>query len=113
MVHFMEYPWPGNVRELRSTLEYAFVVAEKGLIEEEHLPPQVLQVKGVVRESRPAASREKRDMKTELIHALTRSGGNQTQAAQFLGVKRITVWRRMKKFGLSSKPEYGTRGDGG
>ncbi len=29
---FLDHPWPGNVRELKGVLEYAFVVAEKGLI---------------------------------------------------------------------------------
>jgi two-component system, NtrC family, response regulator HydG len=41
------------------------------------------------------------------MEALERSGGNQTRAAQILGVERITVWRRMKKYGLPSRPEYG------
>jgi two-component system, NtrC family, response regulator HydG len=106
--HFMEYPWPGNVRELKSTLEYAFVVAEKGLIDEEHLPPQVLQTKRSVRDKLQPVSEENRDLKTELIDALQRSGGNQTLAAQLLGVQRITVWRRMKKYGMASKPQYST-----
>jgi two-component system, NtrC family, response regulator HydG len=109
LVHFMEYPWPGNVRELKSTLEYAFVVAEAGLITEDHLPPQVLQIKSPVPEDRASTAGAERDLKTELIDALERSGGNQTLAAQILGVKRITVWRRMKKYGLPSKPQYGAR----
>ena len=37
---FMDYSWPGNVRELKSALEYAFVVADTGKIDAEHLPPQ-------------------------------------------------------------------------
>jgi two-component system, NtrC family, response regulator HydG len=109
---FMEYSWPGNVRELKSTLEYAFVVAESGLITEDHLPPQVLQqIERTALENRQPAAGPKRDLKTELIEALERSGGNQTRAAQALGVKRITVWRRMKKYGLSSKPQYGREND--
>jgi len=106
LVHFMEYPWPGNVRELKSTLEYAFVVAEAGLITEDHLPIQVLRMRSAVREKREPKPGEKRDEKMELMDALQRSGGNQTLAAQLLGVKRITVWRRMKKHGLASKPQY-------
>jgi two-component system, NtrC family, response regulator HydG len=108
---FMEYPWPGNVRELKSTLEYAFVVAEEGLIAEEHLPPQVLRIKSPVPEDKAFTAGTDGDLKTELLEALERSGGNQTRAAQILGVKRITVWRRMNKYGLSSRPQYGTRED--
>jgi PAS domain S-box-containing protein len=108
LIRFMEYPWPGNVRELKSTLEYAFVVAEEGLVTEDHLPPQVLHMKSAVQEKREPARGEKRDQRMELMDALHRSGGNQTLAARILGVKRITVWRRMKKYGLASKPQYGS-----
>jgi two-component system, NtrC family, response regulator HydG len=36
---FMDYGWPGNVRELKSTLAYAFVIADAGQVQREHLPP--------------------------------------------------------------------------
>ncbi|MGB8991176.1 MAG: helix-turn-helix domain-containing protein [Desulfobaccales bacterium] len=35
-----------------------------------------------------------------LLHALRQVGGNQSQAAALLGVSRVTVWRRMKKYGI-------------
>lgn len=35
------YPWPGNVRQLKSTLEYAYVMAEGNIILPEHLPPHL------------------------------------------------------------------------
>ncbi len=38
MDRFMSYSWPGNVRELKSALEYAFVIAEKGIIDLGQLP---------------------------------------------------------------------------
>ena len=38
--------------------------------------------------------------KRELIEALERSGGNQSEAARILGVTRVTVWNRMKRFGI-------------
>jgi transcriptional regulator with GAF, ATPase, and Fis domain len=37
---FMDYGWPGNARELKSTLAYAFVIADAGQVKREHLPPQ-------------------------------------------------------------------------
>jgi len=94
------YGWPGNVRELRSALEYAFVLAEGGLIRPDQLPPHLerpAQRPGVGTE--PAASKEK----AALIEALRRSGGNQSQAARLLGVSRVTVWNRMRKHGLDLK----------
>ncbi len=41
--------------------------------------------------------------KEELIEALRQTGGNQTQAAKILGINRVTVWNRMKKYGIDLK----------
>jgi transcriptional regulator of acetoin/glycerol metabolism len=38
-----------------------------------------------------------------LIEALEQAGGNQSQAAEILGVTRVTVWNRMKKYGITAK----------
>jgi two-component system, NtrC family, response regulator HydG len=96
----LEHPWPGNVRELRGVLEYAFVVAETGLINPSHLPPKLHS-----REISPPEPPEVKvpvdsDEKTALINALRQAGGNQSQAAALLGVSRVTVWHRMKKYGI-------------
>ncbi|MHB9074847.1 MAG: sigma-54 interaction domain-containing protein [Desulfobaccales bacterium] len=96
----LDHPWPGNVRELKGALEYAFVVAESGLITPDHLPPK-LSSRGVS----PATPPEARgapdfDEKTALIDALRQAGGNQSQAAALLKVSRVTVWHRMKKYGI-------------
>ena len=41
--------------------------------------------------------------KQALIEALRQTGGNQTRAAQLLGINRVTVWNRMRKYGLDLK----------
>jgi len=97
--YLMDYPWPGNVRELKSALEYAFVVAEKGKINLEHLPapaaePPLTHGGQRGRPAEPGAQKE------ALIDALRRTGGNQTQAARLLGINRVTVWNRMRKYGI-------------
>jgi PAS domain S-box-containing protein len=96
----LDHPWPGNVRELKGALEYAFVVAEAGHITPEHLPPK-LSSQGVSPETPPEAkAAPDLDEKTYLINALRQAGGNQSQAAALLGVSRVTVWHRMKKYGI-------------
>ena len=96
----LEHPWPGNVRELKGALEYAFVVAESGLVNPSHLPPKLGS-----RETSHIVPPEAKvipdsDEKTALINALRQSAGNQSQAAAILGVSRVTVWHRMKKYGI-------------
>jgi two-component system response regulator HydG len=97
---FVNYPWPGNVRELKGVLEYAFMIVERGLIGPEHLPQRMLHSvakRGDQTQSpAPFASQEK----AALMDALISCGGNQTQAARVLGVNRVTVWHRVKKYGI-------------
>lgn len=101
---FMTYDWPGNVRELRSALEYAFVVGNQSLIEKEHLPDQLTQIDTRKAENHKADKAteeiEESDEKAALIKALQICRGNKTQAAKMLGIHRMTVWNRMRKYGI-------------
>lgn len=93
------YQWPGNVRELRNAIEYAFVLCPGGAIGVKHLPPKIVtsskQAKTTTRDGRNFnLEREK------MIEVLRQAGGNQSEAARILGVSRVTVWKRMKKYGI-------------
>ena len=114
MDRFMNYNWPGNVRELKSALEFAFVIAENGLIGTDQLPPKIAEPGRAT--LRPAADIFESDVghmdpisaadppeKTALIEALKKTDGNQSQAARILGINRVTVWNRMKKYGVDLK----------
>jgi two-component system response regulator HydG len=103
---FMAYEWPGNVRELKGVLEYAFVIAENGSITPQHLPPKMTR-----RETappppsapQPAQQSSGLSEREALVEALRRTGGNQTKAAELLGVNRVTVYNRMRKHGIELK----------
>lgn len=96
------YPWPGNAREMKNALEGAFTVADKDTIDIDHLPPQMLtgpspeDPVGVVRVAADAGRRQ-------LVDALRTTEGNQSQAARILGISRVTVWNRMRKYGIQLK----------
>jgi two-component system, NtrC family, response regulator HydG len=91
----MSYDWPGNVRELRNTIEYAFVVCNGNLIQNIHLPKKVTQIMDSVSESCELSKRER------LVKALHEAKGNQSIAAEKLGVSRVTVWKNIKKYSLN------------
>jgi two-component system, NtrC family, response regulator AtoC len=96
-----QYGWPGNVRELRNAIERAMLLVEGERLEPEHfttltrtvapaqfrLPPDGVNLDDVERQL--------------LLQALERANGNQTQAAQLLGINRDQVRYRIEKFGLS------------
>jgi DNA-binding NtrC family response regulator len=107
MAKLMDHAWPGNVRELKSTLQYAFVVAEHDHILPEHLPPTISgnsrQCPPVSIFEPPGSEAMETTEKESLIEALRRTGGNQSKAARLLSVSRVTVWNRMKKYGIDLK----------
>ncbi|MDJ0781410.1 MAG: sigma 54-interacting transcriptional regulator [Desulfosarcinaceae bacterium] len=111
MERMSAYDWPGNVRELRNAIEYAFVLCHSGAISSQHLPPKVVydnQCAPVpLAVSDPPPAQATVDQKQALLAALRKAGGNQSAAARMLGVSRVTVWKRMKKWGIDPKQGYG------
>jgi two-component system response regulator HydG len=97
MSFLMVYDWPGNVRELRSAFEYAFVACHEPLIQPYHLPPHIFRAQEESAKPRPLIVDATEVQKRQLIDALRKSGGNQSEAARLLGVSRVTVWSRIKK----------------
>ncbi|HEU4580426.1 MAG TPA: sigma 54-interacting transcriptional regulator [Polyangiaceae bacterium] len=103
--------WPGNVRELRNVLSYAYAVGDGPILQPNDLPPELLDgslgapAAGNTPAGRPL-SREAR----RLLDALERTGGNKKQAANILGMSRVTLWRRLQALGLAQEagaPEGG------
>jgi two-component system, NtrC family, response regulator HydG len=96
------YHWPGNVRELKSALEYAFVACHDALVQPDHLPQTIHRNRRV-----PEPRWRRLDLraieKQELIETLEKTGGNQSRTAQILGISRVTVYNRMKRYGISAR----------
>jgi len=110
----LAHRWPGNVRELRNAIEHALVTVANSTIQLHDLP---VEVRGV-REAKPpppeaaprppvaaAGSPGKRE---QIEDALRRSGGNRAEAARLLGIGRVTLWKRMRRLGMTTDdPEPG------
>lgn len=94
----LAHAWPGNVRELINALDYALMLRPQGFIEPAHLPPGIAGAP--LGNSDPAVQCGERQ---RLILAMRRAGGNQSEAARLLGVSRVTVWKRMQRYGLDPK----------
>ena len=99
MSALMNYRWPGNVRELRHAIERAVILANAATIRLRDLPPEITQ--------RPRARRgdDTLDLHQQERHsierALERFSGNRRRAAEALNISTVTLWRKMKQFGLS------------
>jgi DNA-binding NtrC family response regulator len=100
----MAHPWPGNVRELRNVLERGAVVARGPVIELGDLglvgPPAA---EGEPPRPGPAPSPTAALDEVERRHiaaVLAHTGFNVSQSARFLGVDRVTLYNKMRKYGL-------------
>jgi two-component system response regulator HydG len=103
MEALINYTWPGNVRELKSAFEYACVTCQGGTIQPEHLPTDILAEKKTPGPAKRLSINREQIKKRELIKILEETGGNQSAAAKLLGVTRVTIWNRMKRYGIGSK----------
>jgi two-component system NtrC family response regulator len=105
---FRKYHWPGNVRELRNVIERALILEENDQITTEYLPG------GLLMSPRQSSSTAGADVLTQFAlpaegisldevelsfvrQAIERSGGNQTRAAELLGISRDQLRYRLKK----------------
>jgi two-component system, NtrC family, response regulator HydG len=96
----MNYSWPGNIRELINVIEYGFVLCPEGFIEPRHLPHHFYREGSDEARYRKGGGQGSRNRRQELVDALEVANGNQTRAAEILGVSRVTVWKWVKKYGV-------------
>jgi two-component system, NtrC family, response regulator AtoC len=107
------HTWTGNVRELRNTVERAVVLCQGDTILPEHLAlepsePQ-LQPAALRTENVPAVGPRQADLRahmetferTRILEALEQAGGNQSRAAELLGISRRTLVGRLSAYGLT------------
>jgi PAS domain S-box-containing protein len=98
----IDYAWPGNVRELENAIGHAFVHCRSDTILPEHLPRDMFEggpAGAAAAPSRPASLEEVE--KAAIAGMLKTCKGNQSKAARRLGIGRSSLWRKIKKYGLS------------
>lgn len=97
------YDWPGNVRELELLLERLLDSSEKAAIGRDDLPEPIAralqQVIGLP-VTTLAASHTLSEYET-IIRAGRQASGNLGRTASILGVSRVTLWRKMSRYGLT------------
>jgi two-component system, NtrC family, response regulator AtoC len=103
------YAWPGNIRELRNVMERALLFCSGDEIRIKDLPSEKRQRPSLVArtEATPSSApmiwtaQAARDAERQaIIEALARCAGNQTRAAELLGIPRRTFCTRMKEYNL-------------
>ncbi|HEX5058307.1 MAG TPA: sigma-54 dependent transcriptional regulator, partial [Kofleriaceae bacterium] len=102
------YRWSGNIRELRNMMERAVLLAGGGAIQLEHLPLDNLKSSDELEESLARASAdseapadlsaEERTERDRIIETLASVYGNQTRAAELLGISRRWLTTKIARY---------------
>lgn len=104
MEYLNHYSWPGNIRELKNVIERACILTDNGAILPSHLPND-LQTTSCEDASRDLIvplselSLEETEKK-QILAVLEKTAGNKSEAARILGIARITLREKLKKYGI-------------
>ncbi len=112
------YDWPGNVRQLRNMVDWLLIMAPgsaQEAIRADMLPPEIGSRAPALLNIDPTADimslplREARDLfETQYLQAqLLRFGGNISRTAQFVGMERSALHRKLKQLGVNSDEKVG------
>ena len=89
------YGWPGNVRELRNTVEAVLILRPCPRVDLAHLPRHIREAHG------DTSSQSATDDRSRLIDALRVTHWNKSEAARSLKWSRMTLYRKMTKYGIA------------
>jgi DNA-binding NtrC family response regulator len=103
------FPWPGNIRQLENAVQQAVLVSSGPVLLREHLPPPIREYarapvmngnghhKAVEESLSNSIDAVERNF---ILRALEKHGNSRARAAEALGISRVTLYKKMKKYGL-------------
>ena len=102
MQRLVEYDYPGNVRELSNFIERGVALAQGETLDLEHLPQHLgrLTVRVFTPAMAAAPATLEAQEKEHILNALAAAKGNRSEAARMLGIDRVSLWRKLKKYGM-------------
>ncbi|TCV90509.1 DNA-binding NtrC family response regulator [Sulfurirhabdus autotrophica] len=96
------YDFPGNVRELENIIERGVAITHSDTIESTHLPDDLREMTfRTFRKKNGRILPLEEQEKDYILWVLSESMGNQTVAAQALGIDRVSLWRKLKKYQIA------------
>ncbi|HEV3257613.1 MAG TPA: sigma 54-interacting transcriptional regulator [Gemmataceae bacterium] len=99
------FPWPGNIRQLENVIQQAVLVSAGPSLLLSHLPQSVQNYAYLRHGNGVGAANDLLQNRAEherrvIERALKDSSNSRTQAARALGISRVTLYKKMRKYGL-------------
>lgn len=102
----LSYSWPGNVRELKNMMERLIILCEKPVIDKEDIVqyfPTIIDQAEHIQEVSSTLPSEKEAIEKILIEeTLRKTNGNKSAAAKKLGISRMTLYNKIKKYNIKN-----------
>lgn len=94
---FQRYSWPGNLRELQNCVKRATLLSQGDFIQSDVLPAEFFQVQKQSNEGTFSLSENEKEA---IIHALSRTQNNKSEAAKLLKITRKTLYNKLKQYNI-------------
>jgi transcriptional regulator with PAS, ATPase and Fis domain len=99
----MVYQYPGNIRELENIVQRILLHCDGEIVEPQHLLADLRDATAVAvrghRQDWPSLSEHERQY---IVEVLDEVEGNKSLAARILGIDRVSLWRKIKRYGLEN-----------
>ena len=97
---FQKYNWPGNLRELQNCVKRATLLTRGDFIESDVLPAEFFQVQKTNQQNSNETFSLSENEKETIIHALSRTQNNKSEAAKLLKITRKTLYNKLKQYNI-------------
>ena len=100
MQRLVEYDYPGNIRELSNFIERGVALTQGKELGIEHLPQSLgaLSVRVFTPEMAATPTTLEQQEAEHILHVLKMADGNRTKAARMLGIDRVSLYRKLKRW---------------
>ncbi|MDH4218041.1 MAG: sigma-54 dependent transcriptional regulator [Candidatus Aminicenantes bacterium] len=93
VIEFMlNYSWPGNVRELENMIEHGVILSKSHAVTMAELPQDIIHPTPTQEKTIEAVTRN------HILNVLEETKGNISKAANILGIRRMTLYNKLKKY---------------